>query len=284
MRPKLAQNWFDDARARWAIALLILILVYAVLGPIIAPFHAEFTDWQHTSRPPQVSLSNFSIHWFGTDAIGRDIFVRTAVAARLSILIGLLAAACALCIGLVYGALAGFWGGWRERVMMRALDVISALPFLLIVILLLTLFGRSLFLLLLAIGGFVWFDLARVTRAEAARVRHLAFIDAARLMGASDFWLVRKHILPNLANVAIVYASVLVPQAILVESFLSFLGLSIDQPSVSLGSLLFDGTQEMQDAPWSLYLPASFFILLLLALNLFSDALRDYFDPRANSA
>ncbi|WP_374602007.1 ABC transporter permease [Arenimonas sp.] len=237
-------------------------------------------DWTALSSPPSLSGG----HWFGTDAIGRDILARTLAGGRLSLTIGALATAVALVIGLAYGAVAGYAGGRTERAMVRALDVLSALPFLLIVILLLALFGRSLWLLLAAIGGYVWIDLARVARAEAARLREMPFVLAARAAGARFDQVLRWHLLPNLLPLGLVYLGLILPQAILVESFLGFLGLGVDEPAASWGSLLGEGTQELDVAPWSLLFPAGFLVATLAAFQFLGDGLRDWLDERRDVA
>jgi oligopeptide transport system permease protein len=190
----------------------------------------------------------------------------------------------ALGLGLAYGAVAGYAGGRVERGMVRALDVLSALPFLLIVILLLSLFGRSLWLLLAAIGGYVWIDLARVVRAEAARLREAPFVLAARAAGARFDQVLRWHLLPNLLPLAVVYLGLILPQAILVESFLGFLGLGLDEPSASWGTLLSEGSQELDTAPWALLFPAGFLVATLAAFQFLGDGLRDWLDVRGGGA
>lgn len=235
-------------------------------------------DWSALSAPPSAA------HWFGTDAIGRDVFARTLAGGRLSLAIGALATAVALAIGLAWGAIAGYAGGRVERLMVRVLDVLSALPFLLIVILLLALFGRSLWLLLAAIGGYVWIDLARVARAEAARLREAPFVLAARAAGARFDQVLRWHLLPNLLPLGLVYLGLILPQAILVESFLGFLGLGVDEPAASWGGLLSEGAQELDVAPWTLLFPAGFLVATLAAFQFLGDGLRDWLDVRAEAS
>ncbi|UXI68487.1 ABC transporter permease [Tahibacter amnicola] len=256
---------------------LAALVVLCVVGPWLRPYSADFTDWENLSVPPGIAHG----HWLGTDAIGRDVFVRLCIGGRVSLLIGGVASALALVLGLGYGAVAGYFGGWVDRVLMRLLDVAAALPFLLIVILLLTVFERSLVLLLAAIGGYVWMDLARVVRAEAARLRQLAFVDAARLVGAPARWILLRHIVPNVLGLALVYLSLGVPNAILIESFLGFLGLSVDEPGASWGAMLFDGSQEMDTAPWCLMAPAVALVTTLLACQMLGEALRRRLDPRS---
>ncbi|QSX79293.1 ABC transporter permease [Agrilutibacter solisilvae] len=257
--------------------LLVLAALAAVcwLGPWLTGFDPHAPDWNALSVRPGVAG-----HGFGTDAIGRDVFARTLAGGRLSLTVGLLASVVALVIGVGYGAVAGLAGGRVERAMVRVLDVFSALPFLLVVILLLTLFERSLGLLLAAIGGYVWIDLARVMRAEAARLREAPFVLAARAAGASFRQRLHWHVLPHLLPLAFVYLGLILPQAILVESFLGFLGLSVDEPSASWGTLLSEGVQELDSAPWTLLFPAVFLVTTLAAFQFLGDGLRDWLDVR----
>jgi oligopeptide transport system permease protein len=273
----VSASWPFAARA-WA-ALLCLLALLAVVGPWLLPHDPLATDWDALSSPPAIADGHFA----GTDAIGRDVLVRSLLGLRLSLAIGLLATGLALLLGIAYGAFAGHAGGRTERVMMRMLDVLSALPFLLLVILLLTLFERSLLLLLLAIGGYCWIDLARVLRAEAARLRELPFVLAARACGASRLQILRWHIIPNLMGLALVYASLVAANAILVESFLGFLGLSLDEPASGLGMLLFEGSQELDSAPWTLLVPATLLCVVLAAFQQLGDALRDRLDVRQSA-
>jgi len=261
---------------RRCLCLLGALAVLCVAGPWFSRYGVDHTDWENLSVAPGLAHG----HWLGTDAIGRDVFVRLCIGGRLSLLIGLLASGVALVLGMAYGVVAGYVGGVVDRLLMRALDLMAALPFLLIVILLLTVFERSLLLLLGAIGGYVWMDLARVMRAEAARLRGLAFVDAARLLGAGPGWIMGRHIAPNLLGLAVVYLSLGVPNAILIESFLGFLGLSVDEPGASWGGMLFDGTQEMDVAPWTVIAPALALGLTLIACQFLGEALRRRLDPR----
>ena len=261
--------------ARTCLALLAALATICWLGPLFSAYTPHSPDWNSLSVAPGVNG-----HWFGTDAIGRDVFARTLAGGRLSLTIGLLASVVALAIGLTYGAIAGLAGGRVERAMLRVLDVFSALPFLLVVILLLTLFERSLGLLLAAIGGYVWIDLARVMRAESARLREAPFVLAAHAAGATFGQRLRWHVLPSLMPLAFVYLGLILPQAILVESFLGFLGLSVDEPSASWGTLLAEGVQELDSAPWTLLFPASLLVITLAAFQFLGDGLRDWMDFR----
>ncbi len=262
--------------ARTCLVILGVLALLCIVGPWWLRIDPHRPDWDFLSSAPSLA----SGHLFGTDAIGRDVLARTLAGGRLSLGIGLLASAIALVIGLAYGAIAGLAGGAWERAMLRLLDVLSALPFLLLVILLLALFGRSMGLLLAAIGGYVWIDLARVMRAEAGRLRDAPFVLAARGAGATFGQQLRWHLLPNLLPLALVYLGLILPQAILVESFLGFLGLSVDEPSASWGSLLYEGSQELDSAPWTLLFPAGFLVTTLAAFQLLGDGLRDWLDVR----
>lgn len=261
--------------ARACLLFLAALALLCWLGPLASAWDPHTPHWAALSVAPGTDG-----HWFGTDAIGRDVYARTLAGGRLSLTIGLLASLVALGIGLTLGAGAGLAGGWAERLVMRVLDMASALPFLLVVILLLTLFERSLGLLLAAIGGYVWIDLARVMRAEAARLREMPFVLAATAMGAGFGQRLRWHALPNLLPLAFVYLGLILPQAILVESFLGFLGLSVDEPSASWGTLLAEGVQELDTAPWTLLFPAGFLVATLAAFQFLGDALRDWLDVR----
>ncbi|UHQ23195.1 ABC transporter permease [Lysobacter sp. 5GHs7-4] len=261
--------------ARACLIALAALAALCWLGPGLSAYDPHTPDWEALSAAPGQAG-----HWFGTDAIGRDVYARTLAGGRLSLTIGLLASVVALAIGLGYGAIAGLAGGRVERALLRVLDVFSALPFLLVVILLLTLFERSLGLLLAAIGGYVWIDLARVMRAEAARLREAPFVLAAQAAGAGFGQRLRWHVLPNLLPLAFVYLGLILPQAILVESFLGFLGLSVDEPSASWGTLLSEGVQELDSAPWTLLFPAGFLVATLATFQFLGDGLRDWLDVR----
>ncbi|GAB2505848.1 ABC transporter permease [Lysobacter humi (ex Lee et al. 2017)] len=263
------------ATARACLVLLGLLALACTFGAALVPFDPHRPHWTALAVAPGTAG-----HLAGTDAIGRDVLARTLAGGRLSLGIGLLASLVALGIGLTYGAIAGLAGGRVERAMLRVLDVFSAIPFLLVVILLLTLFERSLGLLLAAVGGYVWIDFARVMRSEAARLRAAPFVLAAEAMGATFAQRLRWHVLPNLMPLAMVYLGLILPQAILVESFLGFLGLSVDEPSASWGTLLAEGVQELDAAPWTLLVPAAALVATLAAFQMLGDSLRDWLDVR----
>ncbi len=261
-----------------ALVLLILILLAVVFGPLLSPYAVDFIDFDgNWSSSPTLK----GAHWFGTDSLGRDLFVRTLEGGRISLLVGVLSTLVAAGIGVVYGATAGYYGGRIDQWMMRAVDVLYALPFMFLVILLMALFGRHLVLMFVAIGAVNWLDMARIVRGQTLALKQREFVIAARLSGAPDGQIVRRHIVPNLLGVAVVYASLTVPQVVLIESFLSFLGLGVQAPATSWGALVNDGAREMEATPWSLAFPAGFLALTLLCLNAVGEGLRHALEPRS---
>ena len=260
-----------------ALAVLAFLTLAAIIAPALSPWRYDSLDWQHLAAPPGAAAA----HWLGTDRLGRDLLVRTLYGLRLSLLLALLASAVSLLIGVLWGAVAGLAGGRIDGAMMRFVDVLYSLPYLFVVIILTTLFPRgSLAVLALALAAVGWLTTARIVRAQTLALRHRAFIEAARATGVPPAGVLWRHIVPNVAGQVAVYATLIVPQMILFESFLSFLGLGVQEPQASLGNLIFVGAQEMESAPWMLLVPATALVLLLLCLNVLGDGLRDAFDPR----
>ena len=258
-----------------AAALIAVLALLALIGPATSPYSYSTLDWAHLSIPPGLTAE----HWLGTDALGRDLYVRTVYGLRLSLIIGVLATAVSVLIGVAWGMLAGWVGGRLDAWMMRVVDVLYALPYLFIVLILAALFGRgNLVVLLLAIGAVGWLTLARVVRAQTLSLKRREFIEAARAAGLSGPQVLWRHVLPNLAGSIAVYATLMVPQMIVYESFLSFLGLGVEPPQASLGSLINAGARQMLTAPWLLLVPASVLIVLLLSFNILGDGLRDVLD------
>lgn len=262
---------------RVALLALAVILALLVFGPLLSPYAPDEIDFDGDwGLAPSLQDG----HWFGTDGLGRDLYTRTLHGGRVSLLVGLVSTAVCLLIGVAYGAIAGYVGGRVDSLMMRIVDILYALPFLFLVILLMVLLGRELWLVFAAIGAVNWLDMARIVRGQTLALRHQPFVEAARVGGLDTPAILRRHIVPNLLGVVLAYATLTVPQVILIESFLSFLGLGVQEPMTSWGALVNEGSREMEVAPWSLLIPAGFLVTTLLCLNLLGEALRARFDPR----
>ncbi|MCH9004160.1 MAG: ABC transporter permease subunit [Proteobacteria bacterium] len=220
------------------------------------------------------------LHLFGTDDLGRDLFVRTMLGIRVTLLVAVVASLVSLVIGVTYGAVAGYVGGRVDAVMMRFVDTLYALPFIFFVILLMVAFERNFLLIFVAIGAINWLDMARIVRGQTLSLREREFVNAARLTGVSTARIIFRHIAPNLLGIVVVYVTLTIPQAILVESFLSFLGLGVQEPQTSLGALVDAGVNQMEGASWMLLIPAAVLALILMSFNFLGDAMRDFFDVR----
>jgi oligopeptide transport system permease protein len=267
------------AANRAAVASLVVLLLLAaasLAGPWSSPYAADELDWQHMGIPPDL----VSGHWLGTDRLGRDLFVRTMEGTRLSLTVALLATTVSLLIGVAWGAAAGYAGGRVDALMMRCVDILYALPTIFFVIVLTVAFGRSPAVLLLAVGAVGWLTMARVVRGQALALMQREFVEAAVASGAGPGRIILRHLVPNLSGSIVVYATLMIPQMILVESFLSFLGIGIQEPLASLGNLIADGAAEMESGPWILLVPSTVLVLVVLCFNFLGDGLRDALDPR----
>jgi oligopeptide transport system permease protein len=264
--------------AMLALGLLVLIVLALVLGPLLSPHAPDAIDFDGDWGAAPALAGG---HWLGTDSLGRDVLVRSLEGGRISLAVALAATLVSLVLGVAWGAVAGWCGGRVDALMMRAVDILYALPFLFLVILLMVLFGRHIVLVFVAIGAINWLDMARVVRGQVLSLKSREFVLAARTQGLSDAAIVLQHIVPNLAGVAVVTATLTIPQVILTESFLSFLGLGVQEPATSWGTLINEGAREMEAAPWTLIAPATLMTLTLVCLNVLGDALRDVLDPRA---
>ncbi|HEX6928902.1 MAG TPA: ABC transporter permease subunit [Gammaproteobacteria bacterium] len=256
--------------------ILGFIVLLCLFGPMLSPHDPAHTDWSMMSAPPDAA----SAHWFGTDALGRDLFARTLTGGRVSLAVGLVATGVSLIIGIAWGAIAGYAGGRTDMIMMRAVDILYAMPFMFFVILLMVFFGRDILLVFVAIGAVNWLDMARIVRGQTLSLKEKEFILAARAMGLTTPAIIARHIVPNVLGIVVVYATLTVPQVILVESFLSFLGLGVQEPATSWGALVNDGAREMELSPWTLLFPAGFLVTTLFCLNFVGDGLRDALDPK----
>jgi oligopeptide transport system permease protein len=257
--------------------MLLVIVVVAIVGPWLSPHDYQQTNFDRLLSPP--ALGNG--HLFGTDDLGRDLFVRTMLGVQVTILVAIVASAVSLVIGVAYGAIAGFVGGRVDAAMMRFVDTLYALPFIFFVILLMVVFERNFLLIFVAIGAINWLDMARIVRGQTLSLKEREFVQAARLTGVSTAGILFRHIAPNLVGVVIVYVTLTIPQAILVESFLSFLGLGVQEPSTSLGALVDAGVNQLEGASYMLLIPAALLAIILLSFNFLGDALRDVFDARS---
>jgi len=265
------------SRMRAALIVLGLLATVALLAPWISPYAHDHLDWQHIAAAPSLEAG----HWLGTDRLGRDLFARSMQAMRISLLIGMLAALVSMCIGVAWGTIAGYVGGRVDAAMMRFVDIVYALPYVFIVIILGTLFPRgSIAALFVAIGAVGWLTMARIVRGQTLSLRRREFIDAAIASGVRTPAIIWHHIVPNVAGAVIAYATLTMAQMVLFESFLSFLGLGVQEPFASLGSLISEGAQEMESAPWMLLVPATLLTMLLVAFNLLGDGMRDRLDSR----
>jgi oligopeptide transport system permease protein len=274
------QAWLRLRAKRMALVaggVIVLIALLALAAPHLSAISYDRLDWDAIAASPGFS----GAHWLGTDRLGRDLFVRTLYGVRISLVIGLLASAVSLLIGVVWGMVAGYSGGRTDEFMMRTVDVLYSLPYLFIVIILTTVFTRgSLVVLFVAIGAVGWLTIARIVRGQTLVLRRTEFVEAARAIGVGPAAMLWRHIVPNLSGTIVAYATLAIPQMILFESFLSFLGLGVQEPLPSLGNLINDGAREMQSAPWMLLVPAGFLVVLLVCFSIVGDALRDALDPR----
>ena len=259
-----------------ALAVIAILVMLALAAPALNPNSIETLDWSQVATAPGVAHA----HWFGTDRLGRDLFVRTFEGARTSIAVGLVAGAVSLTLGLGFGTIAGYVGGRADYLMMRIIEILSGLPLVFFVIFLTVILGRNSYVLYTSLVAISWLTMARIVRGQTLSMRRREFIEAAVASGGSPAHVMIKHIVPNVLGPVAVYATLMVPQIILFESFLSFLGLGTQEPHASLGTLIAEGAGEIEAAPWILLAPGIFLALLLIALNVLGDGLRDAFDVR----
>ena len=277
---------FRNKAAMASLVILSIIALMAIFAPLLSPYSFDAIDYNVVSCSPHwwpdaaVMCRAGGAHWFGTDSIGRDLFVRVLYGARVSLAVGLVATIVSLLIGVTYGATAGFIGGRVDELMMRFVDVMYSLPFIFFVIILMVIFHRSLILLFVAIGAVQWLTMARIVRGQTLSIKQKEFIEAARAAGVGTFGIIRRHIIPNVVGPVIVYVTLTIPQVILAESFLSFLGLGVQEPLTSWGVLISDGANQMETAPWMLIFPAVFMAVTLFSFNFIGDGLRDALDPK----
>jgi len=260
--------------ALFGVFLLIILVFMAIFGPYMTPYDYKTNDLLNANQPPS------SEHWFGTDDLGRDVFTRTWIGARISLFIGLAAAIIDFAIGIIWGGISGYRGGRTDEVMMRIADILWGVPYLLLVILLMVVMGQGLFTMIVAMSITGWINMARIVRGQVLQLKQQEYVLAAQTLGASSSRIMFRHLIPNTMGPILVTMTLTIPQAIFTEAFLSYLGLGVPAPLASWGTMANDGLPAMQYYPWRLFFPATFICLTIFAFNVIGDGLRDALDPR----
>lgn len=281
--------WMDAGRRfvrnRAALVSLIVLLgvvAFTIIGPFFARWSIEKIDWSVmgtvlTKGNPSIATG----HYFGTDEVGRDLYSRVIQGTQVSLLVGIVGSLIAVLVGTIYGAVAGYFGGRLDSVMMRLVDIIYSIPYMFILILLLIIFGRSFIMLFVGIGLVSWLGMSRVVRGQTMTLRNREFVEAAVATGSKPWAVIFRHIVPNLLGIVVIYATLLIPEMILLESFISFLGLGVQEPNTSLGALISEGARTMQYGTiWQLAFPLAFFVVILFTFFFVGDGLRDALDPK----
>ena len=272
-----ADAWRRLLRNRAAVvsAIVLALIAIACFGASwISPYPIDDIDWENISTGPS------ALHWFGTDENGRDLFTRILYGGQVSLMVGIVATLVSLMIGVAWGAVAGYFGGRIDSVMMRTVDILYSLPYMFFVILLVVFFGRNILLIFVALGAVQWLDMARIVRGQTLSLKRQEFVQAAEALGVTTGGIIRRHIIPNTLGPVVVYITLTVPSVILTESFISFLGLGVQEPQTSWGVLIAEGARVMETAPWSLIYPAIFLGVTLFCFNFIGDGLRDALDPK----
>ncbi len=269
--------WVRLRRNRLAVfglVVMVVLILLALFTPWVAPYAYDAQDLDLGATPPSAA------HWLGTDVFGRDLLTQILYGGRISLAVGFVATAVALLIGVTWGAIAGYAGGKVDAVMMRLVDILYALPFMIFIVLLMVVFGRNVLLLFLAIGAVEWLTMARIMRGQVQSLRQQEFVEAAISIGLPTTTIIRRHLVPNALGPIIVYTTLTIPQVMLLEAFLSFLGLGIQPPQTSWGLLISYGAETMEEYPWLLIFPGAALTLTLFSLNFLGDGLRDALDVR----
>ncbi len=259
-----------------SIFVLVTIVILAIIGPNFVPWGYSQVDWSNIRKPPNFEAG----HYFGTDQNGRDMLARVLQGTQMSLIVAFVATFVSVTIGVVYGAVAGYFGGRVDAVMMRIVDIMYALPYILFVIILVVMFGRNPVLLFVGIGAIEWLTMARIVRGQTLSIKEKEFVEAARAGGAKPFTIIMRHIVPNLTGPVVIYATLTIPEIIIAESFLSYLGLGVQEPQTSLGTLISAGAPVAEVMPWMLLAPAAVLVTLLFCLTYIGDGLRDALDPK----
>ena len=276
--------WSDALRkllknraAMFGVFILVSLIILAILAPVISPYPYDYQNLELGASAPS------SVHLLGTDTLGRDLLSRLLYGSRVSLMVGFVATAVALVIGVTWGIVSGYYGGKVDAVMMRIVDILYGLPFIIFIILLMVVFGRNIWLLFGAIGAVEWLTMARIIRGQVLSIKNQEYVLSAKAMGVSNFYMFRRHIFPNVLGPIAVYATLTIPQVMLLEAFLSFLGLGIQPPMSSWGTLIRYGVESMEEYWWLLVFPGITFTITLFSLNFFGDGLRDALDPKTSS-
>lgn len=281
--------WVDAARrfrrnraAFTSLIVLLGVVAFTIVGPFFARWSIETIDWGVVGNVLTKGMPSIETgHYFGTDEVGRDLYSRVIQGTQVSLMVGIVGSAIAVIVGTIYGAIAGYFGGRLDSAMMRFVDILYSIPYMFILILLLIIFGRSFIMLFVGIGMISWLGMARVVRGQTMTLKHREFVEAAIATGSKPAAVIFRHIVPNLLGIVAVYATLLVPEMILLESFISFLGLGVQEPNTSLGALISEGAQTMQYGTiWQLAFPLFFFVVILFTFFFVGDGLRDALDPK----
>jgi len=284
------RSLWADARTRFlrnkaamiSLVVLIFVFLFAFFGHFLTPWDNETIDWNVLGKVRELGAPSFATqHYFGFDDSGRDLYSRVVQGTQISLMVGIVGAGIAVIVGTIYGAVAGFVGGRVDSIMMRFVDIAMSIPYMFVLILLLVVFGRSISMLFVGIGLTAWLDMSRIVRGQTLSIKNKEFIEAAIATGVPTFTIIRRHIVPNLLGVVVVYATLLVPAMILTESFISFLGLGVQEPLTSWGALISEGTSTMSYGTlWQLFFPLGFFVITIFAFFFIGDGLRDALDPK----
>jgi oligopeptide transport system permease protein len=270
-----ARRFRRNRAAMGSVFVLAVIAITSIGVPLVWPHGIEDASWEAILVAPTTE----GWHWFGTDANGRDLFVRVFYGGRVSLTIGVLTTLVALSIGVTYGSLAGFTGGRTDNLMMRFVDVLYSMPLLFFIIILVTVFGRNIYLVFVAIGCIEWLTMSRIVRGQTLAVKTKEYVESAVAIGLSRSEILRRYIIPNVLGPVIVYVTLLIPTNIVVESYLSFIGLGVQEPLTSWGLLISQGAGQLDTAPWLIFFPATFLAVTMFCFNFIGDGLRDALDP-----
>ena len=275
-------RFFRNKAAVVSFVVLMLIVAFCIFGQLVAQYDIETPDFTLSGPNAHLGVPSFATgHYFGTDDLGRDLFARTVQGTRISLLVGVVGAMVAVVVGTLYGAVSGYFGGRTDMLMMRTVDILMSVPYMFVLILMLVIFGRSILLLFIGIGLISWLDMSRIARGQTLTIKNKEFVEAAVAIGVRPMRIVLRHIVPNLLGIVVVYSTLLIPGMIITESFISFLGLGVQDPNASLGSLIAKGASQMQyGVLWQLLFPLFFFIITLFAFFFVGDGLRDALDPK----